>query len=738
MATDQKVQIEVELVGVKEAEKNLRAIESGGEQIGESFSKSGDMVKKEAANISKGVQGIGEGFSQAGGIVSTFGDQSSEALGAVGESISGLTGSFGELAESVNEGGLSFSNLALPIGGALLMIFELIKAFQEYQDEISGVNAHVEAYRASMAELTSAVEELAAKQVILTDTEVVNLQNMAKEAKLRIEKAQILSENTDKIERKIIRAKEEIKTLKAANKGTMARIKALKGSTSAIDIQTLAMIRSTNTIGINAKKINELSKSIIENQREQSRVLKENAKLTAEGQKLFAEFEAEKERLAERSLEHQKKIADQSLKLDIETAAIRIKQQKNSAQAERQIAALEHAAKLRELEKLEEVDEASRANRVQAAEIELNQKLKQIDRANYERIKTARAARAKAELAEQKNRINAQSALEMARINQNLKGEQNATNRKIALADLAFNRASQLLDLEADKNANSQTLKEALEINHQNRLTEIRDKAEADRIAKEQAAARELIASETALKEDILEIERLRAEVNLKGQDRELELLRLDYEQKFMMAKGNSEKILLLREQQSQQITAIQSRETEQLLDLTSDFFGSYGQGLADAAVGAIMFGESFSESIKAVLDGLAREAGVQALMELAKGTAALFTNPAGSGAHFKAAGLFGAAAILAKGAGSALAGGSSASAAGASGQASSPSGAPQTASAPRREQAEERTMVFNVNFSNSVIYDTKQAAQDAMVDQLVRNINTPRRGSRRVRFANA
>ena len=451
-----------------------------------------------------------------------------------------------------------------------------------------------------------------------------------------------------------------------------------------------------------------------------------------------AEFEAEKERLAERSLEHQKKIADQSLKLDIETAAIRIKQQKNSAQAERQIAALEHAAKLRELEKLEEVDEASRANRVQAAEIELNQKLKQIDRANYERIKTARAARAKAELAEQKNRINAQSALEMARINQNLKGEQNATNRKIALADLAFNRASQLLDLEADKNANSQTLKEALEINHQNRLTEIRDKAEADRIAKEQAAARELIASETALKEDILEIERLRAEVNLKGQDRELELLRLDYEQKFMMAKGNSEKILLLREQQSQQITAIQSRETEQLLDLTSDFFGSYGQGLADAAVGAIMFGESFSESIKAVLDGLAREAGVQALMELAKGTAALFTNPAGSGAHFKAAGLFGAAAILAKGAGSALAGGSSASAAGASGQASSPSGAPQTASAPRREQAEERTMVFNVNFSNSVIYDTKQAAQDAMVDQLVRNINTPRRGSRRVRFANA
>jgi len=326
----------------------------------------------------------------------------------------------------------------------------------------------------------------------------------------------------------------------------------------------------------------------------------------------------------------------------------------------------------------------------------------------------------------------------MARINQNLKGEQNATNRKIALADLAFDRASQLLDLEADKNANSQTLKEALEINHQNRLAEIRDKAAADRIAKEQAAARELIANEMRAREDILEIERLKAEVNLKGQDRELELLRLDYEQRFMMAMDNQEKLTLLQEQYAQQRIAIQGQESEALTDQMSGFFGSYGQGLADAAVGAIMFGESFSESIKAVLDGLAREAGVQALMELAKGTAALFTNPAGSGAHFKAAAMFGAAAVLAKGAGSALAGGSSASASGASGQASSPSGAPQTASAPRREQAEESTMVFNVNFSNSVIYDTKQAAQDAMVDQLVRNINTPRRGSRRVRFANA
>ena len=724
MATDQKVQIEVELVGVKEAEKNLKAIESGGEQIGESFSKSSDEIKKSAGKIRASADNIGEGFSQAGSIISTFESEGSEALGSVGEGLSSVTEAFAGFSDAASEGGASLGALALPAGAALVAIYELIKAFSEYRDEVTGVTRHVEAYTASMAEVTAAVEELASKQVILTKEEVKGLQTRAITSKSMIEEAQLISENTKNQEKLIVQKKIFLKSLKEEIEQSKKYVISTMSERAAQNNRLSAIRRLTD-------EIEQLTKAQQEN-------LNSAVQLYEKGGIAFAKFEEFKEKLAQRSPEFTKQIAEQNFKLDVESAAIRIKQQKNSARAERQLAALEHAAKLREIGQLEDIDEKSRANRVQAATIELNQKIKQIDQANYERIKTARAARAKAELAEQKNQINAQSALEMARINQNLKGEENATNRKIALADLAFNRASQLLDLEADKNANSQTLKEALEINHQNRLTEIRDKAEADRIAKEQAAARELIASETALKEDILEIERLRAEVNLKGQDRELELLRLDYEQKFMMAKGNSEKILLLREQQSQQITAIQSRETEQLLDLTSDFFGSYGQGLADAAVGAIMFGESFSESIKAVLDGLAREAGVQALMELAKGTAALFTNPAGSGAHFKAAAMFGAAAVLAKGAGSALAGGSSASAAGASGQASSPSGAPQTASAPRREQAEESTMVFNVNFSNSVIYDTKQAAQDAMVDQLVRNINTPRRGSRRVRFANA
>ena len=645
MATDQKVQIEVELVGVKEAEKDLKAIESGGEQIGESFSKSGDMIKKEAANISKGVEDIGEGFSQVGGMVGSFEEEGSQALGSVGESLGSVTEAFSGLSDAAKEGGLSLKSISLPALTAVVAVYELVKAFKDYRDEITGVNKHVEAYKLSMAEVTSAIEELAAKQVILTKTEIEGLQTRAIKAKTHIEEGQLIRENTATQEREISRRKHDIKVIKE-------QIKTNKQLSRAMISRDKFQRIASKTDSQRIDDIRTLTLEIQKFEKAQRKELDRAVEYSRKGAEVFSKFEAYKEEIAKRSPEFRKQIADQNFKLDVESASIRIKQQKNSARAERQLAALEHAAKLREIGQLEDIDEASRANRVQAAEIELNQKLKQIDRANYERIKTTRAARAKTELAEQKNRINAQSALEMARINQNLKGEQNATNRKIALADLAFDRASQLLDLEADKNANSQDLREALEINHQNRLAEIRDKATSDRIAKKQAAARELIANEMRAREDILEIERLRAEVNLKGQDRELEFLRLDYEQRFMMAMDNQEKLTLLQEQYAQQRIAIQGQESEALTDQMTGFFGSYGQGLADAAVGAIMFGESFSESIKAVLDGLAREAGVQALMELAKGTAALFTNPAGSGAHFKAAAMFGAAAVLAKGAG--------------------------------------------------------------------------------------
>ena len=62
-------------------------------------------------------------------------------------------------------------------------------------------------------------------------------------------------------------------------------------------------------------------------------------------------------------------------------------------------------------------------------------------------------------------------------------------------------------------------------------------------------------------------------------------------------------------------------------------------------------------------------------------------------------------------------------------GAATSPTGSPQTAT-PERQRAETTATVYNINFGNSVIYDTRRAAQDAFADQIIQTMNRRRRGS--------
>ena len=99
-----------------------------------------------------------------------------------------------------------------------------------------------------------------------------------------------------------------------------------------------------------------------------------------------------------------------------------------------------------------------------------------------------------------------------------------------------------------------------------------------------------------------------------------------------------------------------------------------------------------------------------------------------GAANNFKAAAGFAAGAVAAGVAGSALAGGG-----GGGGGSASPSGAPQIAPTPERESAQETSTVFNINFGGAVIYDTKQAAERAMVDRLVGVMNQRNRGARRL-----
>jgi hypothetical protein len=206
---------------------------------------------------------------------------------------------------------------------------------------------------------------------------------------------------------------------------------------------------------------------------------------------------------------------------------------------------------------------------------------------------------------------------------------------------------------------------------------------------------------------------------------RELELLHLRYEKEYALAEKNKKRQAELGRRYAIEDAQIQSDAIDAQIAKIGELTTAYAGGFAEAAVGALFFGESFQEATAQILAGLSRQFAVQALGSLAEGTAAIFLKPTAAAGFFKAAAIFSAASLAAGGASMALGGGG-----GGGGSASaSPSGSPQEAPQPDRERAEEVGQVFNINFGGAVIYDTKQAAEQALADRVASVMSTPRRG---------
>jgi len=230
-------------------------------------------------------------------------------------------------------------------------------------------------------------------------------------------------------------------------------------------------------------------------------------------------------------------------------------------------------------------------------------------------------------------------------------------------------------------------------------------------LAKDNALQRQIVEAQYQL--DVQQIEDRRTERNFQ---------RLQAEEKALADSLQRQKDQ--RDAANDKMLADQKKQIDEL----GAAFQSYGQGLAQAAASNLLFGDSFKAAAGEVLRGLAIESTVRALMESAKGFAALFgPTPQLAAGYFKSAATFGAAAAAARVGAGALGVGAAGGASG--GATASPSGAPQTAPTPQREQAESREMVFNLNFGGAVIYDTKEAAKRAMLGDLVRTYNQPNRG---------
>jgi hypothetical protein len=317
-------------------------------------------------------------------------------------------------------------------------------------------------------------------------------------------------------------------------------------------------------------------------------------------------------------------------------------------------------------------DEQERLTAIAAAEQAFNAKRRALYKQGAEQRAAARAQ---------------EEAARKAAADQAFADEQRLAQARIMLTTKGLEQQRQLIELRfqaAQRAASNETQLETARLNRQREMMMLEEKQEADRRAAEMK--------------------------RIEALQRSIELTR-------------------------QEAAALQQLSSVDMTKITAAV-ENFGQGLVYASLAALQSGESVSVAVGEALKAIALQAGVEAIMQTAKGTAALFT-PGGqleAAGHFKAAGFFGAAAVAAGAAGSAL---SSSGGGGGGGGGVSPSGATQSIRDREFDREEDRAGVtINVNMGQAVIYDTKAAAERAFADRVVQAINTPRRGAVRLRGA--
>ena len=682
---ENKIDIEVNLTGTKQAEKGLDKLQNAGNAVGETFS----------------------GMTQA---VKATGGEFGEQLGAIGESASNLGSTFMTLGKSVGSG---FTAMLGPIGMVVLAIYELAQAVEEYDSEVSGATIKSEAYAASVAEMTSLIEGLADAEVRLTYVQLKRLSQLASASQLPIEEAQGIRESNKERVRQIALIDNLLKKLDEVRK---------KGNLGLDEARMLAFRAAKLAPGI--LKGENMRNALIQKRAKlqaKNTVQEEKAlQLQLEGADRRRLLEIERKALEKTSPKFQRELQAKELDIIQESILARGEAQKDSLEMQRKAAVFASEKRLREIGLIEDISEGVRAEARAGEQAKLNATLRKIDQDHYKKIKEARSRRAKERAAEDAKEAQLRrKALTEAFQIRLLEIEQMKLNGATA-EEVAEARYKAELEL-ADDNANRRLM---VDMRYQNQRLAIQARADAK-------AEQERKRQEEHRRNFILESQAFDISMMEMGTDRELAELELKYRREREMKQRSEEEMTELTRRYNIERAQIEEKAVNAQINRIGEVTSRLGSGLASAAYSALVFGDSFQESTARVIGGLGQQAAVEALISTAKGIAASVLNPAAAGAHFAAAAQFGVAAAVAGVASAGLSGGGGG---GGGASAVSPTGSPQIAPTPEREQAESSSMVFNINFGGAVIYDSKQAAEQAMADRITRLQNVQRRGAPRRR----
>lgn len=705
--SDPEIDIEIELSGAKKVDKQIDELTSGLEGLGETGSKLSDSLGATNEKLGEGLENVGT------------------AVGELKESFKGLGAGIVNLGQTGSKG---FLALLGPIGQVVAAGVLVYETFRQITGAAQEAQEAEEAMNAASSDLQSKLESLAEKGVIPTTQELEKFS-------LAVIESQLAKESFEKALTKYRKTFEKI-TLAKKNAADAAREEAKAEEVGgAVYVQNVLKRQKADKDLIASRK--QARKSIHELQTVQRNTLKELMRAGEQEQKL-----------EKRSTDALKADAKKLANLQKEMALLRAKEEAKGDEI--YLAEVEHEQKLRLLKLEEKLEEANHqeaqsilvqtklygvVNAQQVETLRLKQRQIEIIKKESEEEKKAQQARSKASEArrkqadqELKKQIMLDSQLRLITIKQEQEG------------------LDQLLSLESERHRATVALTKAgtkerlieekrFQMAVQNIMQKDIDQTKANELQKLDAI-KESNLREIELRYDLaqslLELEtdpsatdfgQLKAD-----QDQRLTMLELQYSREIELARVKGEDLSSIQKRFAIERMKMDKQMIEEQTELLTDYFDQYGKGFADAAVGALLFGDSFQEATAEVLKGLAQQAGVESLMSLAKGFAQIALGDPKAAASFKAAALFGTAAVVAGAAGNALSAGGGTGGAGAT-----PSGAPTTAPTPQREEVRNDAMVFNINFGGAVVYDTKKAAEQALADRLVTIMNTSRRGAPRM-----
>jgi hypothetical protein len=697
---ENKVEIEVELVGQKEVGKGLDKITKGAEGVGETFKSVGDVVGKSN-------QQLGEGLSSV-----------SDALGGTVEAISGVKEAFLGLSSG---GATSLLSLIGPVSLVVTAIGAAYEAFRMLSGATQEAEDNAEAMAAAANDLQSKLEALAEKGALPAAEALGKFTRMTLDSQFQKEKIIKQYERLtrayvaeDKALREVARLQAELTLLMKDSEAAGARLVSVGAD----------LVRARRREEQATEKLNQRLLQLRATQESVSAQIAEAAKMEL----------AFEENSYDVALAKAKELAERKKALDL--MAVEAKAVDEEVDALRALAVEEEARAV--ALKIKQAEDAKNLGQILAIRDELN-RLVEVEHKETEAL----TAQAKAE-----------KIVEDARAKRREKMKQDATQRQAA-AKAAATEAQQrqallsqsiLLDIQLTAEGDAQKYRMAaeryrlglelakddvmkravvekgyfLEIKKldQERATREAQQAE-ERVRKAREAQKAIIDAEIERQQFDIE-HRLIREGDLAAEtQKQLDALGLRYAQEIIMAEGNQERITELTRRANIERTEIERAQVVKRAEMVNGALDQYGKGFAQAAAAALLTSKTMGEAFKAVLDGLAMEATVEALMETAKGTAALFLNPAAAATHFKAAAIFGGAAAVAGGLSASIpkGGGGGTNRA----QNTSPSGLPQTSSAPARETAQSSQITYNVNFGGAVVYDTKRAAEMALTQRIDR-----------------